>query len=570
MPLGNRMAERGAIAVDIGGLGLLSLSPMVKSAHNRSIPIQKGVCPVDMAVNESISISHNLEQFLIVLSVSLSIATLSKTVPFLRKIPYTLLLVIVGMALAFVDIRLINLSPELILEIFLPPLLFEAAWNLSWRNLKTYWFPIVLFAIAGVIISILGIALPLQRFGGMELAIALLVGAALSATDPVSVIALFKELGASKKLSTLMEGESLFNDGVAVVAFVILVGIPLGTSTFDVSTTIAKFFTVVGIGAGCGLLIGFSLSFLTQRFDLPFVEQSLTLVSAYGAYLLGEKLGGSGVIAVVVVGLVLGNFGSRIGMNPRTRLVVSIFWEFVAFFVNSIIFLLIGDQIGLSSLEDHFSLILIAIAAVVATRFVSVLVLSWISNTVANSQITLREQTVIWWGGLRGSVAIAVALSVPETIAARQEIIDIVFGVVLFTLLVQGLTTQFVLKGLDLIGDQPQRQEYAELVSRQIALKRVLKELQNPDDFPDIDPELFRYKQELVEGQLNSVSDKLKQLLQEYPTIQEVANQKFDQAVLDIEAETYAELMRLGRLEENLIPLLVTIEGENNPQKVGT
>ncbi len=157
-------------------LFLLGLSPAVKSAHNRGISIQKGVCTVDIAVNESISISHNLEQFLIVLSVSLSIATLSKTVSFLRKIPYTLLLVIVGMGLAFVDIRLISLSPELILEIFLPPLLFEAAWNLSWRNLKAYLFPIMLFAIAGVVISIIGIALPLQRFGGMELAIALLVG----------------------------------------------------------------------------------------------------------------------------------------------------------------------------------------------------------------------------------------------------------------------------------------------------------------------------------------------------------------------------------------------------------
>ena len=297
------------------------------------------------------------------------------------------------------------------------------------------------------------------------------------------------------------------------------------------------------------------------------MEQSLTLVSAYGAYLLGEKLGGSGVIAVVVVGMVLGNFGSRIGMNPRTRLIVSIFWEFVAFFVNSIIFLLIGDQIGLSSLEDHLSLILIAIAAVVVTRLLGVLGLSLISNTVANSQISLREQAVLWWGGLRGSVAIAVALSVPESIAARQEIIDIVFGVVLFTLLVQGLTTQFVLKGLDLIGDQPQRQEYAELVSRQIALKRVLKELQNADDFPDVNPELFRYKQELVEGQLSSVKDKLIELLREYPTLQEVANQKFDQAVLDIEADTYAELIRLGRLEENLVPLLVTIEGEDKPQE---
>ena len=217
---------------------------------------------MESAATEATSISYNLEQFLIVLSVSLSIATLSKTVPFLKKIPYTLLLVIVGMGLAFVDIRLINLSPELILEIFLPPLLFEAAWNLSWRNLKANWFPITLFAIAGVILSIVGIALPLERFGGMELPIALLVGAALSATDPVSVIALFKELGASKKLSTLMEGESLFNDGVAVVAFVLLVGIPLGTQTFSISNTVAQFFSFVGIGIGVGLLLGFSLSFL--------------------------------------------------------------------------------------------------------------------------------------------------------------------------------------------------------------------------------------------------------------------------------------------------------------------
>jgi CPA1 family monovalent cation:H+ antiporter len=522
---------------------------------------------VDTAVNESLSISYNLEQFLIVLSVSLSIATLSKTVPILRKIPYTLLLVIVGMALAFVDVKLINLSPELIMEIFLPPLLFEAAWNLQWRNLKQNWFPIILFATLGVVICVVGIAFPLSYWGGMELAIAFLAAAALSATDPVSVIALFKELGASKKLNTLMEGESLFNDGVAVVVFLILVGIPLGTSTFDLSVTLARFVTVIGIGVGCGLVIGFSLSLLTQRFDLPFVEQSLTLVSAYGAYILAENLGGSGVIGVVVVGMVLGNYGSRIGMNPRTRLIVSIFWEFVAFFVNSIIFLLIGDQIGLSSLSDHLNLILIAIAGVVVTRLVSIFALSFISNKVSDqissTHITLQEQTVLWWGGLRGSVAIAVALSVPQAIAERQAIIDIVFGVVLFTLLVQGLTTQFVLKGLDLIGDQPQRLEYAELVSRQIALRRVLAEIQKSDQFPDINPERLRYKQELVQGQLQSVTDKLKLLLQEYPLLQEVANKKFDQTVLDIEAETYADLIRMGRLEENIMPLLVTLEGEN-------
>ena len=153
-----------------------------------------------------VSIKGNLEQFLIVLSVSLSVATVSRIFSWFRQIPYTLLLVIVGLGLAFVDIRLVSLSPELILEIFLPPLLFEAAWNIRWRSLKDSLIPVTLFAVIGVIISVLGMAWSLSTFTDLSLATALLIGASLSATDPVSVVALFRELGASKRLTILMEG----------------------------------------------------------------------------------------------------------------------------------------------------------------------------------------------------------------------------------------------------------------------------------------------------------------------------------------------------------------------------
>jgi CPA1 family monovalent cation:H+ antiporter len=510
---------------------------------------------IESTVSEA-AIEQNLEQFLLVLSVSLSVATLSRVFSWFRKIPYTLLLVIVGLGLAFVDVRLVNLSPALILEIFLPPLLFEAAWNIRWRELKQDLVPVSLFAVLGVVISVIGIALAISQLTTLPLTTALLVGASLSATDPVSVIALFRELGADKRLKILMEGESLFNDGVAVVAFSLLVGLPLGTEEFALPTTFARFFAFVGIGIGVGCLIGFGISFLTQRFDLPLVEQSLTLVSAYGTYLISEKVGGSGVIGVVTVGLILGNFGSRIGMNPRTRLIVSEFWDFLAFFVNSIVFLLIGDQINFSSLGQNLNLIAVTIGAVLVTRAIAIYGLGAISNWLAKSQIGWREQTLLWWGGLRGSVSIALALSVPVALAGRQDIINAVFGVVLFTLLVQGLTTQVFLEKLGLIGDEPLRQKYSEVLARRVALNRVKDYLLQAAKEKEIDSEFARYQRELVQFQLESIQEQIDEMLKEHPELQAIDMEQLQEKMLDIEADTYAEFIRSGRLNERLSPLL--------------
>ncbi|MEM7556251.1 MAG: sodium:proton antiporter [Cyanobacteria bacterium P01_A01_bin.84] len=504
-------------------------------------------------------IEENLKQFLLVLSVSLSVATLPQVVSWFRRIPYTLLLVIAGLGLALVDVRLVNLSPELILAIFLPPLLFEAAWNLKWSALKKDLIPICLYAVLGVVISIAGIALGLNQLASVPLTTALLIGASLSATDPVSVTALFRELGVDKRLTTLMEGESLFNDGMAVVAFSFLVGLPLGTVELGARPIILELFSVVGIGLAVGAFIGFGISYLTQRFDLPLVEQSLTLVSAYGTYIIAEDLGGSGVMGVVTTGLILGNFGSRIGMNPRTRIIVSEFWEFIAFFVNSIVFLLIGDQIRFSTLADNLVIIAVTICGMAIARVISVYGLGFITNKLAGSEISIPQQTILWWGGLRGSVSIALALSVPTILKQREELIATVFGVVLFTLLVQGLTTQPLLEKLKLLGDQPLRQEYLALVARQSALNRVLQYLDQVDERPGLDQEFCRYQEALIKGELKQIEEKIYKLQDEHPNIRSFTTEQLRSELLAVEADTYADFVRTGRLNQELAPLLQNV-----------
>lgn len=501
---------------------------------------------------QQVAIEENLKQFLLVLSVSLSVATLPQIFSWFRRIPYTLLLVIVGLGLALVDVRLVNLSPELILLIFLPPLLFEAAWNLKWSSLKQDLIPISLYAVLGVVISIVGVAIGLNQLAGISLATALLIGATLSATDPVSVTALFRELGVGKRLTTLMEGESLFNDGMAVVAFGFLVAFSEGNANLLPGPILLELITVVGIGLGIGGLMGFAISYLTQRFDLPLVEQSLTLVSAYGTYLIAEDLGGSGVIGVVTTGLILGNFGSRIGMNPRTRIIVSEFWEFLAFFVNSIVFLLIGDQIRFASLGDNLDAIAVTIAGVILTRAIAIYGLGSLSNRFANSEIPLGDRTVLWWGGVRGAVSVALALSVPENLPGRDVVIATVFGTVLFTLLVQGLTIGPVLEKLDLLGDGPMRQQYLEAIARQAALSRVLQRLGELEEYPRVEPEFYEYQESLVKGELTRLEAEIDRLQNEYPDLQTFMAEQFRGELLAIEADTYAEFVRAGRLNQEL------------------
>ncbi len=505
---------------------------------------------------EPIFIEESLKQFLLVISAALVVATLSQIVPWLRKFPYTLMLVIAGMGLALLNIRFFTPSPELILLIFLPPLLFEAAWNLNWKDLKRDLFPVFLYVTIGVVITILGIALPLSLWTDISLPVAFLIGSCLSATDPVAVSALLKELGAPPRLKALVEGESMFNDGTAVVAFTLVIGIATEVDSFDPQRLVVNFLTVVAVGLAVGGLFGFGISYLTQRFDLPLVEQSLTVFSAYSAYLVADSLGGSGVIATVTAGLILGNFGSRIGMNPRTRVIVSEFWEFVAFFVNSILFLLIGDQLRIQTGWGQFSYFAIAIAAVFLTRLIVVYGLTFLNNQLTQSDIDLRTQTMLWWSGLRGGVALALTLSVPEDLPERKAVLFTIFSVVFFTILVQGISAKPLLEALNLVEANPLRQRYLELISQQIALSRALDYLKQSVSKLGVEPEVHQAQTLAIQEKMDTLQIEANKLCQTNPDLLDVGAEQLRQELLDIESTTYTELMRSGRLTEELPSLL--------------
>lgn len=365
--------------------------------------------------------------------------------------PYTLALVIVGLAISPMHfLPPVHISPDLILLIFLPALLFEAAWSLKLKALKANLVPILLLAIVGVSFSV-GIIGSIIHYGiGLSWSSALLFGAIISATDPVSVLALFKKLGAPLRLSVIIEGESLLNDGTAVVIFRILIGIVIGTTTVKsggglVLNSLQVFVVVVLGGLIVGGLVGFFVSKVTSYFDDHLLEITLTTIAAYGSFLLAETLHVSPVIAVLTTGVIIGNYGWNVGMSAQTQIAVDSFWEYAAFVVNSLVFLLIGLEIPLSLLRENLMNIAWALLAMIVARILVIYGLVALSN-LFTERVSIRWQHVLFWGGLRGSLSIALVLSLPLVLSDRTQLVAMTFGIVIFSLLVQGLTISPLLR----------------------------------------------------------------------------------------------------------------------------
>jgi len=427
------------------------------------------------------------------LIVSLLVASIVAVVVRRVRLPYTVALVLVGLFVAVQDEQLtlqltrdtifvlyepipdfiqnfLDFDPEFILALFVPPLIFEAAFQLEFNQLRSNLIPILILAVPGVVLSTLIIAGIISVSIALPFAVAAVFGALISATDPVAVVALFRDLGVPRRLAVAVEGESLFNDGVSIVVFNIALAAVLMSGSFSLAQGIVAFLWASLGGLAIGAALGWVVSHLIVRIDDYFVEITLTVVLAYGSFLIADEVQVSGVLAVVAAGIVSGNIGPR-GMSPTTKIVLFSFWEYVAFFANSLIFLLIGIRINVALLIEPIGAILVAVGAVLVGRAIVVYGSLWLTRLGGSeTYVPVNWRHVFFWGGLRGAISLVLALSL-STKGLSDEYARLLqvmaFGVVLFTLLAQGTTIQFLLKRLGL-AEPPEH-----TVAREMQLGRL-------------------------------------------------------------------------------------------------
>jgi len=361
-------------------------------------------------------------------------------------LPYSAGLVAVGLALGVALLPFspaISLTKDLIFTVLLPPLVFEAALGLPWKKLREDFLVILVLATVGVLISAGFTAVGMHYLARWEWLSAALFGALIAATDPVSVIATFREAGAHGRLLLLVEAESLFNDGTAAVAFGVVVAFATGHGSSGLSVAPA---TVLMIGGGvmCGAMVAGSVLVLAGHTEDHLVEITFTTVAAYGSFLLAEHFNFSGVLATLTAGLMLGSSASEV-ISGRGREAVQAFWEYAAFVANSMVFLLIGIHGARQNLASVWVAACLAILLVTLGRAVAVYPCCWLFSRSAR-RVPARQQHVLFWGGLRGALALALALGLPAEVPGREQIITVSFAVAAFSIFAQGLTMKPLLR----------------------------------------------------------------------------------------------------------------------------
>ncbi len=470
-----------------------------------------------------------LAELLSLLLIAILIATAVKYI----RIPYTIALVVVGIAVGLSGFfPPVQLTEEVVFTLILPPLLFEGALAMDIGELRRDLRPVLTLATAGLVVSIL-IAGYITSLAGLPILLALIFASMVSPTDPVSVLATFKKLGAPKRLATIMEGESIINDGTAVVIYSILLGMLAGTST--ISRGVVEFFFVCIGGAVVGFLLGYAAYRILAHIDDALIEVTLTVILAFGTFLLAESLRVSGVIAVVSAGLVIGNYGTEFSMSPTTRITLVNFWSAIVFIVNSLVFILIGLDTPVYRLSEHAMLVAVAIFAVLAGRACVVY------PVLSAFKMGLSWQNVVFWGGLHGTIPVALALSYEGPM--RDEIVSMVFGVVIFSLIVQGLSLDIYARRI--FRKDTEKAEYEELRARLFSARKAMEELGRMAARGEVDQEIAS---QVVE-ELNRVVEQLRARISGVLSDERIKDEEYRKVwreVLVVQRDAVSELVRKG------------------------
>ena len=531
--------------------------------------------------------------FVAILVIACGMALLAKRL----KLPYTVLLVVAGLAVSLLldgapglreHLEKIKLKPELLLQVFLPILLFEAAFHVDLKSFLNNRRAILFLAIPGVIIGMVlttAVFVPVAQLirGDMMWQVGLVTAAMLAATDPISVVALFKEFTVSKRLGIIVEGESLINDGIAVVLFGVVVKITADSLGLSIPTlddqggnvqalhVLRNFLQEVFLGTAVGVAVGLAMSYLTSKVNDHLIEVALTAIAAYGSNVMAMQLHASGVIAVVVCGMMVGNVGAKHGMSPTTREAVFSFWEFAAFMANSFVFILIGLEIRLSELWADAGLIVAFFVIMILIRSVTVF---GVHNLVRREDLKLKKPwlPVITWSGVRGSLSMVMAMMLVTTVESGEEkrelILNIVFGVVLLSILLQGTTIEWLMKRVGLIVETGEEIEYEMALARRQAVRCLVDNLEDAERKGTLSHGTFEILHNRLVERREANDKRIAEMLGHTPTLNNLELKMHATQLRALEKQVYRDLEKEGDLDyESMESLVRNVVERDRPGK---
>ncbi|MCS1351828.1 sodium:proton antiporter [Mechercharimyces sp. CAU 1602] len=489
---------------------------------------------------------NQFELILLLLAIAAAVTAIAKKL----NVVYPIALVIVGTVIGILPIPALEELKDFVAEdevfrfavisIFLPALLGEATLKLPFSHLLENKLPILLLAVGGTLISYILIGMLSMEWIGLSVSVAFTFAALMAATDPVSVLSIFKGLGVDHRLSTIMEGESLVNDGLAVVLFAISstsLMLYLDAGVMGLGMGLWKFIVMAVGGMAVGAIFAFLFSQLIRIYDDYPLEIIFSMILFYGVFFVAEHFHLSGVIAVVTAGLIFGNYGAKRGMTPTTKLNIRIFWDVLALLANSLVFLMVGLEINRIDVSAKWGMALLGIVIVLLARSVAVY------TTIGGlKNMSWKWKHIVNWGGLRGSLSIALALSLPTDFAGREDLLVLSFSVVLFSLIIQGMTVGPLARLLQLKNTKEQETKYEEQIAR---IQRYLagkKELALLRQQALISPLTYQELLTQYDERLEEVQESIRRLYESNPDLHEEQSKRAIRQALYAEHEAIQEL----------------------------